>query len=323
MTGSIIMIRQKTTDLKRRFAERTAERRRQKELQQQNEVKKRTITTNWSSDDSSVSAKSSTIMNFAIASSTFASSYSNSSSDDGSSKSSKTKKKHHSKLYEPSSSSQQQTRVVHPNVYKRDIYLASRTAPANSQPTKSTSRSTNSGGSGRSSNAEHHRRVVMHDISNDFDEYMGGEQEAKTNLPPYSLTGSMLCREMEEGHLRPNGTTAQQMMSPCKPVGLPSNTIMASMLFRTLQEEEERKTTSGVSLNQYGVPTKTNKKMVPREVLPSPTARSVMSEITLHSKESEEEAKMQKASKDLLSILKTNQLAFDTKPQNKQCLYEA
>lgn len=308
------MIRQKTSDLKRRFAERTAERRAARD---EAKLGKLSIRNSTSEDSSSTVSTKSSIMNFAIASSTIASSCGSSSNGTENRDASK---HYHSDLYQRSS---MQTKVVHPIVHKRDIFLASRTAPARTSRTRETTQkgTVKKRSGGVMNDIADSRGGIMNDISNGSTE----EPEAKTTLPPYSLTGSMLCREMEQGNIRPNGTTAnQQMFSPQKPMGLPSNTIMASMLFRTLQQEEESESTSHVSLNQYGVPTK-SKKRVPKEVLPSPTSRSEVSELTLQSKESEVDPNMVKASKNLLRILQNNQFqAFDNNTKPKcSILYEA
>ena len=209
------MIRQKTTDLKRRFRERTAERRNKKNASRDEaELEKRTIIRNSSSEDSSVTSKSSNMLSFAIASSTIASSCN---SGTESSKSS-----HYSNLYRRSSKKESKTIVVHPNIYKRDIYLASRKHHKSTKPTVQ---------------KVINDRRVMSDVSN-------GPDEAKTSLPAYSLTGSMLCRELDQGKIRSNGTRVNQnTMSPQKPVALPPNTIMASMLFRTLEQEEKSAST--------------------------------------------------------------------------------
>lgn len=315
MSGSIVMIRQKTSDLKRRFAERTAERRNKKSTL--NDDVKQTTSRNSSGDDTSSISTKSSMMNFAIASSTIAS---NCSSDIENRKASK----HCSNLYRRTSTgkSETPTKVVHPVIHKRDIYLASRNPNARTRATPSKATEKKGINSRGMMNDIADSRGVMSDISN------GPEAEAKTNLPAYSLTGSMLCREMEKGNIRSNETTAnQQFTSPQKPMELlPSNTIMGSMLFRTIEEEEKTKSASSVSLNQYGVPTKV-KTRIPQEVIPSPTGRSIVSEITMNSKESDVDPNMVKASKNLLQILRNNQFqSFDNpkpKPKPKRTLYEA
>lgn len=273
MTGSLVMIRQKTTDLKQKFRERTAERRSKKmAIHDEPKLPKHHISHNSSSNDSSTK---SSMMNFAIVSSTVASEYNSELDHHKASK--------HSNLYQRSSK-QPDTQVVHPNYNKRDIYLASRTEvkPANAV------------------QKVVDKRGVMDDISNGLD-------EAKTSLPAFSLTGSMLCRALEKGKIRLNGTTANQtMLSPQRPMGLPAHTIEASMLFRALQEEEEKTKSSGSisygTMHQY-----TRKFHVPEEVLPSPSSKSIVSELTQHTKHSEVDPKMVDASHNLLRILQENQ----------------
>jgi hypothetical protein len=272
MTGSLVMIRQKTTDLKRKFRERTEERRNRMTAIRDEAKLAHAISRNSSSDESSTKSN---MMNFAIASSTIAS--------DCSSHLDYHKASKHSNLYQQSSK-QEPTKIVYPNLNKRDIYLATR---KESKPAKIIQREVNT-------------RGAMSDISNGLD-------EAKTSLPAFSLTGSMLCRELENGHIRSNGTTANQtMLSPPKPLILPANTITASMLFRTLQQEEEKtktsRSTGNSNMNQYA-----RKFFVPEEVLPSPAAKSVVSELTQHTKDSEVDPKMVDASHNLLRILQMNQ----------------
>jgi hypothetical protein len=196
------------------------------------------------------------------------------------------------------SSKQEKTQVVHPVIYKRDIYLASRKEPG---PAKAVQKVVDN-------------RGIMNDLSNVAD-------EAKTSLPAYSLTGSMLCREMEKGKIRSNGTAAsQKMMSPQKPMGLPPNTIVASMLFRTLQEEEMSAKITGGSKDRLGLAS------IPENVLDSPKdgAASTVSSLTMHSKESEVDPRIVRASNNLLRILQANNFeAFDAKPKPRTTLYEA
>jgi len=288
VVGSIVMMRQRTSDLKRRFKERTEERRnKRRALRDEAELHKHSITRN-SSDDSTISSKSNiNMMNFAVASSTIASNCE-----------SHWTSHQHSTLYQRSSK-REVTQVVHPVIYKRDIYLASRKEP---NPARAVQKVVNN-------------RGIMNDISN------GPEEEAKTSLPAFSLTGSMLCRELEKGNIRANGTTANQdTVSPQRPLGmgLPAHTIMASMLFRTLEQEEKSTSNTTFSRNQYGVPT-----TIPEEVVsPANTSRSVVSELTMHSRGTEVDPNMVKASKNLLRILQANQFKeFDAKPRSS--LYEA
>jgi hypothetical protein len=152
----------------------------------------------------------------------------------------------------------------------------------------------------------------------DFDDSKGAR------LPPFSLAGSMLCREMGNKKILPEITEApQSTYSPQRPIGLPANTLMASMLFRSLEEEEQF--TLGGSDGQY--PDKAENSSIPDVVTSSSSdSRSAtgsnVSAITMYSREANSDPRMMKASKDLLAILQSNNFAdFDAKP--KTTLYEA
>jgi hypothetical protein len=147
--------------------------------------------------------------------------------------------------------------------------------------------------------------------------------EAKdSRLPPFSLAGSMLCREMDKKTSQGITKVSQRMYSPQRPIGLPVNTIMASMLFRTLEKEEQ--VSLGSINGQY--PDKKEHSSIPDVVTSSSsdsrsTAGSTVSAITMYSSEANSDPRMMKASNDLLAILQSNNFAaFDAKP--KVTLYE-
>mmetsp|Transcript_8762 Transcript_8762/g.12406 ORF Transcript_8762/g.12406 Transcript_8762/m.12406 type:complete len:379 (-) Transcript_8762:202-1338(-) len=69
-------------------------------------------------------------------------------------------------------------------------------------------------------------------------------------LPTYSVAGSMIYNDMEKKDAdkkqkrrahRAGDTSDRKFLSPQKPTGLPPNTIMASMLFRTLHNDDPSK----------------------------------------------------------------------------------
>jgi hypothetical protein len=279
MTG---VIKRQTMDLKRRFVERAEERRKKrlsKEVAEMRSLDKHYLLRNASSEDTESRASSN--MSTLLTASCIASSLS---SIESSSKV--------NSLYDRTSTPEE-TQIIHPVIYKRDIYV-----PLNE------------------SSMNKPRGIETRGDKHNLD-------EAKTNLPPFSVSGSMLCREMEKGRMHHLVTTAPQyMMSPQKPIGLPANSIMASMLFRTLEKEEQFSFagSDGKRTDRKQYPS------IPAEVTSSDsrstTGGSTVSAITMYSSEASSDLRMMKASKDLLAILQSNNFAaFDAKP--KKTLYEA
>ncbi|KAI2491135.1 hypothetical protein MHU86_23421 [Fragilaria crotonensis] len=61
----------------------------------------------------------------------------------------------------------------------------------------------------------------------------------KRTLAAYSISGSMLCSNVEKGYIPSNSTSAaRKLNSPLKPTGLPANAVMASTLFRTMKLDD-------------------------------------------------------------------------------------
>ena len=312
MATSISALKLKTTELKRRLGDRVAERRRKKrdatEAAEMSLMDDHPLLRASTSDDSS-SVKSN-MMNYAIASSCIASNFSV--EDDK-----KTDKV--SELYRQKAT-QNATQIIFPVMCKRDIYLS---------PWKENSPA-------KIARSGIESRQVMSDLSNiEESDFSNVEEAATKGLPRYSLTGSMLCREMERGNILPGGTSAPQtMMSPQKPMGLPVNTIMASMLFRTLQKEESLSLQTVYGQHEQ----KGSKEIVPRtihlltpesssrkvgELVPRTVTRgnssSTISSITDHPSE-KPDMRMIKASNNLLALLQSNNFAeFDKRAK----LYEA
>lgn len=280
MTG---VIKRQTMDLKRRFIERAEERRKKrlsKEVAEMRSLDKHYLLRNASSEDTESRASSN--MSTLLTASCIASSLS---SIESSSKV--------NSLYKRTSTPEE-THIIHPVIYKRDIYV---------NPLQESSMNKPRG---------NETRGDKHDVD-----------EAKTSLRPFSVSGSMLCREMEKGRVHHVVTTAPQYtMSPQKPIGLPANSIMASMLFRTLEKEEQFSFagSDGKRTDRKQYPS------IPAEVTSSDshstTGGSTVSAITMYSSEASSDLRMMKASKDLLAILQSNNFAaFDAKP--KKTLYEA
>ena len=273
-------------DIKRRFIERAKERRRKrlsKEVEEMRTLDKHYLLRNSSSEETETRASSN--LSTLLAASCIASTLS---SIENSASSAKV-----NSLYDRTSTPEE-TQIIHPVIYKRDIYIKSRNESTMTKPKGIETR----GG-------KHHL------------------DEAKPTLPPFSVSGSMLCREMEKGEMSHVGTTAPQyMMSPQKPIGLPANSIMASMLFRTLEKEEHfsRAGSDGKRTDRKQYPP------IPAEITSSDsrssTGGSTVSAVTMYSiSEASSDPRMMKASKDLLAILQSNNfVAFDVKP--KKTLYE-
>jgi hypothetical protein len=282
------IFQRKTTDIKRRFNERAADRckrRVAKEIAEMHALDKHYLLRNSSSEDTQSSTSNN--MSRLLASSCIASSMSY-----GSESTASTSKV--SSLYERSSCPED-TQVIHPVIYKRDIYLKPLEESSKVQPSSIQARG------------------KMRDLD-----------EAKvSSLPPFSLAGSMLCHEMDKRIAQGITKAPQNMYSPQRPIGLPANTIMASMLFRTLEQEEQL--SLGGSDGQH--PDKNEHPSILEVVTSSSsdsrsTAGSTVSAITMYSSEANSDPRMMKASKDLLAILQSNNFAaFDAKP--KTTLYEA
>lgn len=83
------------------------------------------------------------------------------------------------------------------------------------------------------------------DCSTDTDKARPNEfNNKKKELMAYSISGSMLCSNIEKGSIPANSTSAaQRLTSPLKPTGLPPNAVMASTIFRTMKlDDRVRKT---------------------------------------------------------------------------------
>jgi hypothetical protein len=75
-------------------------------------------------------------------------------------------------------------------------------------------------------------------------------QEKTLNLPSYSIAASMICAKHDEnGKIMPSTKNGRSILArSTKPRGLPPDTIMASMLFRTLDHEAQKDKASTVVL---------------------------------------------------------------------------
>ena len=83
----------------------------------------------------------------------------------------------------------------------------------------------------------HKRDIYMADDKrNSHGETDKGE---KRTLAAYSISGSMLCSNVEKGYIPSNSTSAaRKRTSPLKPTGLPPNAVMASTIFRTMKQDD-------------------------------------------------------------------------------------
>ena len=154
-----------------------------------------------------------------------------------------------SDLYHPDDKEDSEIRVVHPVVCKRDIFLDAdfdfemhnnnnnnnKTTMPSSKPMKKT----------KTKRAAAPAKSMAFPA---FEATVFPDDKGPSSLPPFSVTGSMLYNNIESGKLKEGETKAAgarpKLMSPPRPHTLPPNTIMASMVYRTLQHTEKTTTTT-------------------------------------------------------------------------------
>jgi hypothetical protein len=154
----------------------------------------------------------------------------------------------------------------------------------------------------------------------------------KTTLPSYSISGSMLCSNIEQGKIQENSTSAaRNMPSRQKQTGLPPNAVMASTLFRTMnldQTTERTKKNPGEKAplrNLYSsASTESNDDEAPYVTInrsnSSDGAQSSVSALTMYS--TSQNDPLVRASNSLLDILRSNRFEnFDE--ETASALYEA
>jgi len=133
-----------------------------------------------------------------------------------------TRSSHLSKdLYRQQHSPRDGSRVVHPVVCKRDMYVELQESDENSQVRKQATDMSRSSG----------RQDSFDDIMNDYQEDF---RDTTNSLPSYSVAGSTIFSKKDEGGKIVPFTKSQlgTFMGPPQSSGVPPNTIMASMLFR-------------------------------------------------------------------------------------------
>ena len=154
----------------------------------------------------------------------------------------------------------------------------------------------------------------------------------KTILPSYSISGSMLCSNVEQGKIQENSTSAaRNMPSRQKPTGLPPNAVMASTLFRTMNLDQTTERTKknpaekATLRNLYSsASTESNDDEAPYVTInrsnSSDGAQSSVSALTMHS--TSQHDPLVRASNSLLDILRSNRFEnFDE--ETASALYEA
>jgi hypothetical protein len=155
-----------------------------------------------------------------------------------------------SDLYRQRRSPTDGSRIVHPVVCKRDIYFG-----LGDDTNKSKNRKQNRDPGGRRESRGQREPVgaVRTGIHNKTENDVG--QEKAPNLPSYSIAASMLCAKHDEnGKIMPSTKNGRSILtSPPKPRGLPPNTIMASMLFRTLGHEVQNQPSTVILNNELEI----------------------------------------------------------------------
>jgi len=147
-----------------------------------------------------------------------------------------TRSSHLSKdLYRQQHSPRDGSRIVHPVVCKRDMYVELQESDENSQVRKQATDMSRSSG----------RQDSFDDIMNDYQEDF---RDTTNSLPSYSVAGSTIFSKKDEGGKIVPFTKSQlgTFMGPPQSSGVPPNTIMASMLFRNLEINSEKKTSRNV-----------------------------------------------------------------------------
>lgn len=116
-------------------------------------------------------------------------------------------------LYRSARSPKEQ-RVEHPVIHKRDIYISQK-------PSNETGK-----------DVESKKKAAATPL------FQSDELKEPAILPSYSITGSMLYNNIENGSLKEGSRAAQKLKSPYKSNGLPSSALMGSTLYRTMHLDE-------------------------------------------------------------------------------------
>lgn len=162
--------------------------------------------------------------------------------------------------------------------------------------------------------------------------------EPKPSVPSFSISGSMLCSNIEQGRIKEDSTAAANKISkPHRATGLPPTAVAASSLFRSMQLEEHADTTKNKNRgpmdrkvarhNLYG---SVSADSIDEEDSPYVTikhcdskdgAQSSVSSVTMYS--SYQNDPMYRASNNLLDILRSNKFENFTEETTSQALFEA
>eukprot|EP00545_Synedropsis_sp_CCMP1620_P000938 CAMPEP_0119014398 /NCGR_PEP_ID=MMETSP1176-20130426/9663_1 /TAXON_ID=265551 /ORGANISM="Synedropsis recta cf, Strain CCMP1620" /LENGTH=300 /DNA_ID=CAMNT_0006967569 /DNA_START=52 /DNA_END=954 /DNA_ORIENTATION=- len=162
--------------------------------------------------------------------------------------------------------------------------------------------------------------------------------EPKPSLAAYSISGSMLCGNIENGRIKEDSTKgARKMTSPQKPTGLPKTAVAASALFRSMQFDD----VPAAETRRFTGPTE-RKKALHQNIYGSMSDDSIDDEdspyVTIKRSDSKDDAQtsvssvtmysnyqndpMVRASTNLLDILRSNKFENFTE-ETSQSLYEA
>jgi hypothetical protein len=141
------------------------------------------------------------------------------------------------------------SRIVHPVVCKRDMYLG--LDDVNNNVKKKKQARDPFGHRESLGNKEPDGNVCQSDHNKSESERKGG-RERNPSLPSYSIAASMICAKQDEsGKVMPSKKNPLSLIkSPPKTRVLPPNTILASMLFQSLEDEEPKKASHYKSMNE-------------------------------------------------------------------------
>lgn len=119
------------------------------------------------------------------------------------------------------SGSGHEERIEFPNFHKRDIYMADGVKPVND-------------------NHVEKKKSQPNDFT-----------ISPRTIPSYSISGSMLCGNIEKGKIKDNSTSATtRPRDSVKPAGFPANAVMGSALFRTMKLDSSIQTMTETELTK-------------------------------------------------------------------------
>lgn len=159
-----------------------------------------------------------------------------------------------SDLYRQQRSPMDGSRIVHPVVCKRDIYIGLKDDVKSGNVTRHKGDNRESKDPGGRREATGHWEPcgsILEDFQNENE--CSFSHNVKISLPLNSMSASMLCASRDNGGKVVTFKKRKcnpSLMSPPKPRGISHNTIMASMLFRTLGEETKRSPSEYIAKNE-------------------------------------------------------------------------